>query len=559
MTKIFETKDIFYNNGLVNLYKFLQKNRSDFDDIELEISSNYLEIKYQDEEIYSKILNKFLKKYEIVHFTKNERIYFDKNLKEFVNYNKVNIKNSSSGNDSKNALVKIKIEELGLSKEELALKKEKYLVKNGYNKKEFRSKDEQSRAENKIVTCYFDKYKKEIYVLSTIEEHIEKFSSYLLDGLKLNSSIHGFENGQALFHDMIKLPKYYSTLDKWDALIYWFGTKIQYYFNPNYFIFLNSSNLEALFYLKKNLKIYDEEINVRDKNEKLTKTNTNIDLYEQLKKDDIFNPNFYICQNKNEFELKFFMYLFSKIFHIEDMYNEAKKNNEMTNKRQRAYDSLQFINFVSYEKDGNLKRSLSEYTKAHKLIAFFKILKEQNLFFYLEKIVLVFSMSQPRKEINIDFERYCNAFLEFKNLRKYYYLTSFKILRNNSMSFGKKLFDFENLYLQKILKGENMEIHQKAKIIGDGIGHFCAEIDSKDLLFKLRNIKNHKQMLSYFADLKFDALKNDGKAKFTKDFNEALSEILDEINENWEIVRDYIAIYAIDKFKTVNFAKNNKN
>jgi len=101
-----------------------------------------------------------------------------------------------------------------------------------------------------------------------------------------------------------------------------------------------------------------------------------------------------------------------------------------------------------------------------------------------------------------------------------------------------------------------MSIHENSKIIGDGIGHFCAELGDKDLLFKLRSVKNYKQLVSYFKDLKFSSLKNTEKARFTNEFNDSLENLLVNIEQNWEIVRDYIAIYAIDKFKAVSFAKN---
>ncbi|MGB5793991.1 hypothetical protein, partial [Poseidonibacter sp.] len=141
---------------------------------------------------------------------------------------------------------------------------------------------------------------------------------------------------------------------------------------------------------------------------------------------------------------------------------------------------------------------------------------------------------------------------------KEYYLVSFNILKNNkAKSFGKSLFDFEQLYLQNILGEKDMNIHEKSKVLGSSIGHFCAEVGDKDLLFKLRNVKNYKQLLTYFKDLKFSSLKNENKARFSKEFNESLEEILNVLEKEWEIIRDYIAIYAIDKFKAVSFAKSN--
>jgi len=94
--------------------------------------------------------------------------------------------------------------------------------------------------------------------------------------------------------------------------------------------------------------------------------------------------------------------------------------------------------------------------------------------------------------------------------------------------------------------------------LGDGIGHYCAELGDKDLLFKLRTIKNYKQLIGYFKDLKFSILKNEGKAKFSKEFNETLDEVLKKIENSWELIRDYMAIYAIDKYRAVLFAKSNQ-
>ena len=103
-----------------------------------------------------------------------------------------------------------------------------------------------------------------------------------------------------------------------------------------------------------------------------------------------------------------------------------------------------------------------------------------------------------------------------------------------------------------------MDIHQQSKKLGDGIGHYCAELGDKDLLFKLRSIKNYKQLIGYFKDLKFSILKNEDKAKFSKEFNESLSEVLEDIEPNWELIRDYAAIYAIDKYRLVTYAKSNQ-
>ena len=542
ITKKFFVKDVFFNNGIINLYQFLKEN--DFD-IKLEFQKNYLELKYEDEKVYFDILKKFLKDKKIISFNdKNKRIFFDIRRNEFIQSYKINIKNGGK-NDSKNSLIRVHIDNLSISKEKLLKKEEKYKHEN----------ENHTKDEYKIEKCYYDKSKKEIYVLSTLDEHIERFSSYLVknDFLTLNSSIHNFEDGQKSFHDMLKVSKKYN-IDKWDALIYWFGTKVQHYFNYSFFLYPNSSNLEVLNILKYELKISDEKKNFRDKNEKLITTTSNIDFNEQLTKDDIFDSYFYISKSDIEFEIKFFMYLFSKIFYIEDEYKKTNRRRKIS--REKLFNALQEITFVTYVEDEIFKKSLNEYTKAYQLLRFFEVVKENNLFTYISDIFVTLFRSQGSKEININYQKWCRAFLEFKELRKYYYLASFNILKNDSKLFGKKLFDFEQLYLKNIIGEKDMNIHEKSKMLGDAIGYFSAELGDKDLLFKLRNVKNYKQLLSYFKDLKFASLKNEEKARFSKEFNESLEEILVVIEKEWEIIRDYIAIYAIDKYKATSCAKS---
>ena len=548
VVKKFSSKDVFFNNGIVNLYQFLKERDFEF---EYELNQNELVLKIdaqKQNEIYNQILNEFLKEENIVTFNdKNQRVFFNSTLNKFVQEPKVNIKGGGS-NDSKNSLIRVHINDLKISKDELKRQEEIYL--NSFNNT---NKDEFS-----LSKCYYDKSKQEIYILSTLEEHIEKYTDYLVKSnkLALNSSIHSFEDGQGSFHDLLKQPKSY-TIDKWNALIYWFGGRTKRFYNYSYFIYPNSLNLDALNKFKVSLKIDDDKKEYRDEKGKIITTTSNIDFFEVLKKDEIINKHFYISKSAEEFELKFFMYLFSMMYHIEERYEKA--NERRREQQKELFETLQYLSFVIYtedKKDKTIKISLNEYSRAYQLIQFFQILKENNLFKYLESVLIAFSLSQGNKEVNLNIQHWCQKLLNFSNLRKEYYLTSFNILKNDSKGFGKLLFELEQSYLNHILGGKDMSIHKESKIVGDGIGHFCAELEDKDLLFKLRSVKNYKQLVSYFKDLKFSALKNENEAKFSKEFNDSLESILKTVEQNWEIARDYIAIYAIDKFKSVSFAKN---
>ena len=547
MKLIYQPKDMLFNNGIVNLYRFLKE--KNIEDIELDLSSSSLVLNIEEdksEEVYSKILQGFFKEYKIVYQTKNDRWYFDEKRQDFILDKKFDTVGGQK-NDLRNGIYLYKkISEFGLQRE---------YVEGLYL--DFCKKYNQKIEQNSNGTLKVPNKNNEVIVAITLDEAIERFSKYFVgsDILKIDSKIHSFEDGQASFHDMLKQPKNYK-IDKWNALIYWFGSRVQRFYNYSYFIYPNSSNLKALEKFKEFLNIDDENIKIRDKKDNLKTIGTNIDFYKRLSTDGIYNQNFYISNSEEEFEVKFFMYLFSIIYHIEEQYEKSNRRRRVTKKE--IYDALQLITFVVYRDDGVFKTSFLEYTKAYRLIKFFEVVKEHQLFDYLADILMTLSMSQGGKEVNLNLQKWSQNLLSFSSLREIYYLTSFNILKNDSKSFGKKLFDFEKLYLKRLLGEENMNIHEQSKKLGDGIGHYCAELGDKDLLFKLRNVKNYKQLIGYFKDLKFSILKNEDKAKFSKEFNETLSQTLEEIEPNWEIVRDYIAIYAIDKFRAVAYAKSNQ-
>lgn len=606
--KVFTSKDVFYNNGIVNLYQFLKDKELN---IKYRFENNSLMIQY-DEFTFRKIFSLFIKENKIIRQTKNDRWYFDEKLKIFKIDKRYEIIGASSGNDIKNSYLYKTPEELNLS---IELIQDKYLsfcvermlipdvkdemIIDGKKEKPFDyikeqlSIDKKMNEENKLkIIKYIDEHREflkvpngdnKVVLYSLIEDIIENsIDNYFVKAntLALNSSIHSFEDGQSSFHDMLPNEKVSNvdgekikaikTIDKWDALIYWFGSRTKRFFNYSYYIYPNSSNLEALATFKASLKITDDKAKVRDKKtDELKEIGTNIDFYAVLKKDEINNENFYISKSTEEFELKFFMYIFSTMSHIEDQYE--KTNERRRAKLQELFETLQYISFVIYTEDGTFKTSLNEYTKAYKLMLFFDGLKENHLYKFLADLILNISIAKKKKKVepkevyNQYTHIFCSRLLNFQSLRDVFYLVSFEILKTMEDKkkegyynrLGESLFEFEQLYLNHILGGKEMSIHEDAKKVGDGIGHFCAELGDKDLLFKLRNVKNYKQMLSYFKDLKFSTLKNQSDARFSKDFNESLEVILGDLETNWEIYRDYIAIYAIDKFKVVSYAKTN--
>lgn len=568
--KIFYKKDFFYNNGIANLKMFIDN--YEFNEIkDIQLADNYLKIilsENDEKALFDKIYGKFLEEYKIVHQTDNERIYWDNDNKQFIIGKKYNIVGGGTNDILKTySKISIPIDQTGLNAKELDERLENYCETNKVPitlKNDFRKQLKKD-----------GKYKKNVKIITytTVREMISAFIKYTTNDdsneLEINSKIHSFEDGvKKYFRDFVKSTD--EKINKWDALIYWFGVKIKRYYNANYYLYINSQSLKALLKIKNNLKFIEDKIKYKDKkNGKIVTTQTNIDMYNQLISDGINNHNFYISNSEEEFKLKFFMYLFSYIYHIEDKYKNSTVNRQVK-KTEKLFKSIQETTYVSYTQDGNLKSALNEYSKTYKLFKFFNILidykyKNISLFKYFSDIITVISLSKGRASnniVNLNIKKFSNNILNFSPIRKNYFEASFDILKNDTLGFGEYLFYIEKEYLKFTVKEDIiMSLHDKSKILGDQIGYFAANIESKDLLFKLRNVKNHKQLVTFFKDLKFECLKNDDKANFKKEFDEVLTEILsmlDKNTENWELIRDYTAIYAVNKFRAVAYAKKAK-
>ena len=554
--KIFYPKDVFFNNGIVNLYVYLQKTNVNL--LNHNFTNNSLKLwfnKNNEIQIFDHIINDFIKDNELVVFTENDRLFWSKERNVFIKDKRVDIP-SGAKNEKKYILYKEKLSKIGLTIDEL---------KTNYN-------DCSDNKLNKFGQLV-DK-NGNVIIHKGFKDYVDQYKNVVLwkgrkDLIGLDSKIHTFEWGTGSFVDM--LPNKVEKISKWDALIYWFGSRIERLFyskkNIDFYIYLNSKRLDNLLEFKNELRINDEKIKYKDeKTEEIKTIPTNIDFRNQLYENDgIKNPYFYISNSEEEFELKFFMYLFSLIFHIEDSYQKEPEERRKKRK-EKLYETLKYITFFTYTQDKNMKSALNEYSKAYKLIQFFKKLKEcriekynKSIFTYLSELITVLNLSKSNKEANLNIKSFAYNMLNFKNLRKNYLEASFDVLKNSKRGLGKELYIFENLYLKEMKKeGLEMELHKKSKIIGEGIGNFEAQIDDKNLLFTLRNIKNHKQLISYFKNFKFEVLKNQEKAKFNMEYINSLANILEDLDkypENWEIVRDYIAIYAIDKYKNVSYAK----
>ncbi|CZE47547.1 hypothetical protein [Campylobacter geochelonis] len=549
MIREFFIQDFIYNNGLVNLanlIKDLSKRESLPIQFKLEDDSLILEFDEKNEdELFDRLFNEFILEYDIVYFTRNLRLYFDEKTDSFIEEAKIDIKEQNSANDSMNTYSYKSLEDLGLTYDDIIKKYNEFI---SLNKKEY------SIPYNK---------NKGVLVCTDIKENIKNYKKYLFDGkIELDSRIHTFEDGDVQFHDICKIPKD-AYIDRWDAFIYNIGSKIQKYFNSDFHLFINANSLIFLRDFKKSLHIKDRKISFYNKKEEQVELNSNLDLIDR-RIQDIFSQEekkldygFYYTNFFLEFKLKFFIYLFSIKESIEVAFKEYGRN-------ENLYNALNNLIFVSYENDATFKKSFDEYTKSYKIIKFFADLNCKKLCPVFLNIFLTIKQNEKEnnkkeKAYNIS-KAFCQNILNFSDIRESIFNASYQILTikdDKARKFNNEFFEFMKFYIENILKGENMNIYEHSKVVGDAIGVFCANIDSKDLLFKLRNVKNQKQLLSFFKEFEFLILKNEEKARIKSEFTPSLEYIITNLKE-WEIARDYVAIYAITKYKAVNFKKNQK-
>ena len=182
-------KDVFYNNGIVNLYEFLKRNN--IDNLESNLESNSLRLRFSKADeinIFDSIISKFIANNKLVVFTKNDRLYWDKKRNDFIKDKKVDIP-SGVRNEKKNILFREKLNKLGFTKEEIRLKYD-----NCPDKKINTFSQIVSKTEDVII----HKEKKD-YVTQYKNEILWKGKK---DEISFDSKIHTFEWGPGPFTDM---------------------------------------------------------------------------------------------------------------------------------------------------------------------------------------------------------------------------------------------------------------------------------------------------------------------------------------------------------------------
>jgi hypothetical protein len=532
-----------------------------------------LEISPAEERRLEEYLAQFIEENRIVYTTHNFRYYFDEEEKRFVLRPKYNVEGGGS-NDLRNGIYpRKKVSQLGFTPEEMRELFEKFRQEVG----------------GKISEQVPDK-RGEVVVWISPPEAYRRFALYLLgklkqkrerkrkkggekgkkgERLKLDSKIHPFEDGQPTFHDLLKLPKNYN-ISPWEAFFYWFGGRSQRWFlrgsnGVTYYIYPNSSNLYYLSLFKSYIVIPNRLDAPRREGERAKEAPTNIDFYHQLQQDSFSNPYFYISRSGEEALLKLLFFLFSYFFNYRAVAEKEKLYLAPEDPFGKALEILPHLSFVFYGDDGTFRVGVGEFKEGVRLFLFLKKLREiqkeggKNLFARLAQIVAQLGEIDGEGYLA---HRFATQFLKFEEVRQVYREASYRLLQREGRERGRgryfrfrSLFQLEQLYLEERKEVKKMELHKTAKILGEGVGRVCGILDDKDLLFKLRNVKNFKQLVGFFKDFKYLLLKEGEKVGVSGEFNRELEVVLAEGEKNWEILRDNIAIYAIDKYRQVKFAR----
>lgn len=564
---ILKKKNFIYDNGLVNCLLFLnEKNKNN----DLGVTNNELDLPnfkfkdkvslvlYTDKIIISgekndldDFFNFYLEKAigELVHFTENPKFYWDQNNETIVEGKKVDIKFNNSRNEIKNSYLFENVDDLYY--------KNKKLTKEAIIK----AAKEKNLNEKEIGELFFDKKSKNrVRIYPLMERLKESYANYLVkemerEHLILDSKIHPFEDGKKNFKDYISAR--YEQIYKWDALIYWLGSKFNKYYDNNLSLFLHSSSLLDLYEAKNLLNI--NNVDVEEENKKTGKFEKK---RRNIKYDKILDKLDFYSYNEADWELRI-------VFVI---YRQLRKFKNEGNFSQ-IFENFQSINLISFTEDGDFKSSLNVYTQLYNVIKLLESLENykievgenenSNLLNEFSSIIKTTSKNILYKDdLHFNLKILAKNFLTFNLLTKNYMTTQENALRSEKLSsLPKTLNEFEQVYLKLI--GKNNEFllyHNLSQIVGDGIGKFLGSIDDKALIFNLRSVRNYEQLIKFISQFKFSALKDDEKARFNIEFNEALNSLLPIINsESWEIVRDYMAIYMISAYKRVNYAINNNN
>lgn len=550
----FDKHDFLYDNGIVNIFSELRSDKrfenvdeykvkyknSDFilKDTCLEFKGTFEDLK----ESYYILRSIYYSR--VFEETQNYKPYYDQKTDDVLIRPKLNVKPFLQRSErTKDLLPRITV-----SKEKLQLLKEREIeVKKNFDKKIGKNESLQYGKKSEVM-IYLEPEELGKKIASRIKEIFEgdecflcglKYSKYLDDESKekkfkiLSSNLifdFGTGDSKPSFRDL-RSGKDITACFICD-LIYRYGLVNNYFQQNNVFI-VAAPSLRFLYHVKKNLKIpmdYIEESN----------NGSNFIVAGDFAATDVYSKLLLLL-----YKIK------SKIISMDDLSYLSVFCFMVTG---RGVDDLRAYNKLSY---------ISEFfdrTKTIKNSSENLFLKTIINYAYYKNINKSEGKNLPRKELS---RRILLGLpldpvimdLSFYNLS----------LDKPSVLNPSLLYQFLTEYLEVSGMTELKELHRICRFVGDRIGYFAAQYGNKDILYPLREIGNLEGLTEFFKNLEYEIMKENAGALWNskanetgKKYSELINDLLEEADNNRKIllIRNYLAIYAIQKYLSAIYAKN---
>ena len=140
-------------------------------------------------------------------------------------------------------------------------------------------------------------------------------------------------------------------------------------------------------------------------------------------------------------------------------------------------------------------------------------------------------------------------------------ISYYKLQRGEDNLNLNALYEFNKKYSGLLKMDEKIKkLHEAAKEVGSAVGSFSAEAENKTILYQLREIEKYEGLTEFFKDFEYGVLKEKGdeagKVLLGK-VKDNMDELLDWTSEeDIRIVRNYLAVYAIQRYLGRQYAKS---
>lgn len=319
-------------------------------------------------------------------------------------------------------------------------------------------------------------------------------------------------------------------------LIYRYGLTKNYFINNNVFV-ISSPSLNFSYNRKLGLNILDNPLPLESK----SKTN-------------FLEKGYFAATGINSMLLALLYKVYSEIISEEEL---ALINVYYFIVTSRGIDDLRIYNKMSYiteifNKARNIKSENSSRLFLYQLMNYA----------YYKNIATFKTKNMPRENLASEILNGMPVDSTIFDL-SFYNLS----LDNPSGLNPNLLYEFLKEYLEVSGMVELKELHEICMIVGGRIGYFAANSKNKTLLYQLREIGNLEGLTEFFKDLEYEILKEDAGAIWNskvkdREENERYSDFINKLllnvqsNKETLIARNYLGIYAVQKYLSTKYAKS---